>query len=244
MGSTYLELVNKVLRRLNEVEISESDFPSVKGIHALAKDAVKDAINAINTNRTEWPFNAYEHSITLQPGVEEYPWPENYSAADWDSFQIQKSDTFNIRSRTLVKINRDQWYKYRKDLDDDSLAVGIDEPKFVSESHGRGFLVTPSPDKQYQLKYRYYINSPELENFDDKTTIPTKYDYVIATGAMYFVNMFKGDTEATDRAGSKFQEYIKDMVLHMFPIDQYIYNTMVSNKSPYSSTRMWTGFNP
>ena len=41
MPSTYIDLCNKTLRRLNEVEISADNFPSVRGVQALVKDAVK-----------------------------------------------------------------------------------------------------------------------------------------------------------------------------------------------------------
>ena len=58
MGSTYLDLTNRVLRRLNEVEIESSDFSSVRGIQAAAKDAVLDTVRNINSQKFEWPFNA------------------------------------------------------------------------------------------------------------------------------------------------------------------------------------------
>ena len=46
--STFLDLTNQLLRRLNEVEIAQADFPSVRGVQATAKDAIKNAIAKIN----------------------------------------------------------------------------------------------------------------------------------------------------------------------------------------------------
>ena len=44
MPSTYLDLTNKLLRKINEVEISEADFSNTRGVQTLAKDAIADAI--------------------------------------------------------------------------------------------------------------------------------------------------------------------------------------------------------
>jgi hypothetical protein len=58
MPTTYLDLCNQVLRRLNEVEIVAADFPTVRGVHALVKDAVQSAIARLNQAEYSWPFNA------------------------------------------------------------------------------------------------------------------------------------------------------------------------------------------
>jgi len=62
MASTFLNLCNQTLRRLNEVEISEAEFLTVSGVQALVKDAVKSAVARINQSEFEWPFNAASHT--------------------------------------------------------------------------------------------------------------------------------------------------------------------------------------
>ena len=57
MPTTYINLCNLVLRRLNEVEIDESRFSSARGVQSLAKDAVKNAIAKINQSEYSWNFN-------------------------------------------------------------------------------------------------------------------------------------------------------------------------------------------
>ena len=69
--STFLDLTNQLLRRLNEVEIAQADFPSVRGVQATAKDAIKNAIAKINQAEYEWPFNAVEHTQLLVVGQED-----------------------------------------------------------------------------------------------------------------------------------------------------------------------------
>ena len=44
MAYEYLSLVNDVNRRLNEVELSSSNFATAAGFYSSAKDAVKAAI--------------------------------------------------------------------------------------------------------------------------------------------------------------------------------------------------------
>ena len=92
MPSTYITLCNQVLRRLNEVEISESDFANVRGIQSVVKDSVKSAIAKINQAEYGWPFNAAEHTQVLTAGQSEYVWPDYYKISDWSSFQIQKDN--------------------------------------------------------------------------------------------------------------------------------------------------------
>ena len=47
MASTYLVLINNVLRDLNEVELTSSTFSSSRGIQTSAKDFVNRAITDI-----------------------------------------------------------------------------------------------------------------------------------------------------------------------------------------------------
>jgi len=78
MPSTYIDLCNQVIRRLNEVEIASADFANVRGIQALVKDSVKAAVARINQAEFEWPFNAAEHTETLAAGQTEYTWPSYF----------------------------------------------------------------------------------------------------------------------------------------------------------------------
>ena len=54
--STFINLTNELLRRLNEVQIDESSFASAKNVQALAKDAINSAIRQTLQDAQEWPF--------------------------------------------------------------------------------------------------------------------------------------------------------------------------------------------
>jgi hypothetical protein len=228
MPSTYMELTNRLLRRVNDVEITESDFLSVRGIQATAKDCVLDTIREINSCKIDWPFNAVEHSQTLEVGVEEYAWPLQFTACDWNSFQIQKDEALSINHSHLLLITREQWYHKFRDQDYDSESTGVRIPVFVFPSHGQGWGVSPSPDQEYSIKYRYYKNPDDLVAYNDQVTIPSKFDYVILAGALYHMNLFKENSDGVQIIKQKFDQGLKDMSNLFLPNPTYIYDTRVN----------------
>ena len=227
MPSTYISLCNQVLRRLNEVEVAEGAFDSVTGVQALVKDAVKAAVAKINQAEFEWPFNAAEETDTLVVGQEEYTWPSFYKIADWNSFQIQEDTALGVSFTTLKYIERDEWYKNHRDNDDASGTIGISVPRFVFPSHGNGYGVSPSPDKAYTLKFRYYQNYSNITAADDVTRIPDSYDTVLVDGALYHLYMFKDNLEASQASFMAFEKGIKDLQTLYINNYEYIRDTRV-----------------
>ncbi len=211
MGSTFLQLTNKVLKRINEVELTDTTFNSARGIHAVCKDAVVDAINEINQQEWEWPFNALDTTQTLIVGQNEYSWPTYFKAVDWESFEIMKNETLGVRSKNLLEIDRDQWYKFLKPTDDDNSLTGVGVPQYVFKSHGEKFGVSPSPDKPYNLYFRYYITPNDLVNYNDTTSIPTQYDNVIVSGALVHVNLFKENPQGVSIAEATYKKGLSNM---------------------------------
>lgn len=225
MPSTYISLCNQVLRRLNEVEISDSDFANVRGIQALVKDSVKAAVAKINQAEFEWPFNAAEHTQTLVAGQSEYTWPDYYKISDWNSFQLQKNDALDVDYTTLTYMDRDEWYSKHRDEDYKSGTAGKAQPTHVFPGHGNGFGVTPSPDKAYSVRFRYYLNYSDITDFDDVTRIPSSFDTVIVDGALYHLYMFKDNLEAAQAAFIAFERGIKDLQTLYINNYEYIRDT-------------------
>lgn len=217
MPSTYMDLTNRLLRRLNEVEIEEADFASVKNIQATAKDCILDTVREINTAKSAWPFNAVETTQVLTVGTEEYDWPADFSNVDWTSFQILKDDALNINHKKLILINREEWYRYLRDLDYDSETDGRDIPSYVFHGHGEGFGISPSPDQAYTVSYRYYKNPTDLSAYNDQVTIPAKFDYVIMAGALYQMNLFKENIEGTNLMRQRFERGLDTMTQLFLP---------------------------
>lgn len=228
MPSTYMDLTNRLLRRVNDVEIAEADFMSARGIQGTAKDCVLDTVREINASRIDWPFNAVEQSQNLVVGIEEYAWPADFTSADWESFQIQKDDSLNVSHKQLKPISREEWYHNLRDTDYDSGAAGKAIPDYCFPSHGNGWGVSPSPNAAYPIKFRYYKNPTDLSAFDDEVRIPSKFDYVIVAGALYYMSLFKENSDSVAIMKSKFESGLRDMTNAFLPNPSYVYDSRVN----------------
>lgn len=211
MPTSYIDLCNQTLRRLNEVEIAEADFSSARGVQALVKDAVKAAVAKINQAEFGWPFNAAEETDTLIVGQTEYTWPQYFKVADWNSFQIQANDNLGAGYKTLKFIEQDEWYSDHRDADYTAGVTGRDMPEYIFPAHGNGYGVSPSPNKAYTLKFRYFMNYSDITNATDVTRIPESYDTVLIDGALYHMYMFKDNMESAQAAFIAFEKGIKDL---------------------------------
>ncbi len=228
MASTYIDLCNKTLRRLNEVEIPSSDFLTVRGVQALVKDSIKAAVAKINQAEFEWPFNAAEFTQTLVAGQSEYSWPNAFKKADYNTFQIIKDSSLNTGFKTLKYIERDEWYASRRDADYEAGSVGIGIPEYVFPSHGTGFGVTPSPNAAYQVRFRYFLNYTDLTNATDVTRIPQSFDTVVIDGALYHMYMFKDNAESAQLAFQAFMNGLKDLQTLFINNYEYVRDSRIS----------------
>ena len=227
MPTTYLDLCNQVLRRLNEVEIAQDDFANARGVQALVKDAVKASVARINQQEYEWPFNAASHTMTLAAGTSEYSWPDFFKAADFNPFQIQKNDGLGTGFKTLTPMDRDEWYQRHRDIDNEAGAAGRGVPDHVFAGHGNGFGVTPVPDKAYTLKFKYYLNYSDLTAYNDVTRIPSSYDTVLIDGALYHLYMFKDNIESAQAAFMNFERGLKNLQTLYINNFDYVRDTRV-----------------
>lgn len=90
MTILYDILVNRVLRALNEVPITDSTtFASATGFHADVKDAVNMAIFDIYTEQEiKWPFARDKFYLVTEVGTREYTPYARATNIDWNSFYI------------------------------------------------------------------------------------------------------------------------------------------------------------
>src|SRR5882672_2580991 len=86
MATTFLQLTNRVLTRMNEVNLTSSNFATATGASSLAQQTVNDAIRMILTEEQEWPFTISNISQTLTSGTNEYA--HSKDLVDWESFAI------------------------------------------------------------------------------------------------------------------------------------------------------------
>ena len=103
MAETYLTLTNKVLARLNEVQLTSTSFANARGIQVQASNAVNESIRFINQREFNYPFNHATETKTLTAGVVRYSLPTSTKTVDYNTFRIVKdSDLGNSGYRLNI----------------------------------------------------------------------------------------------------------------------------------------------
>ena len=95
MASTYLTLINNVLRDINEVELTSSSFSSSRGVQTSVKDFVNRSITDIINSELNWPFTRAEGSLDLTSGKQLYAYATIASTLkylDYDTVFLQPKD--------------------------------------------------------------------------------------------------------------------------------------------------------
>ena len=76
MAESFLTHTNRVIARLNEVQLTSSNFTSSRGIQTQCKNAVNDAINYVFQREFGWGFSHAEQTKTLVAGTTRYAFDE------------------------------------------------------------------------------------------------------------------------------------------------------------------------
>jgi len=90
MSGTYLSLTNSVIARLNEVQLTSSNFSSARGIQIQAQNAINEAVRYINQREFNYPFNHATATKTLTAGVVRYSLPSSTKTVDYSTFRLIK----------------------------------------------------------------------------------------------------------------------------------------------------------
>jgi len=233
MSGTYLTLTNSTLARLNEVQLTSSNFTSAVGIQAFVKEAVNRALNDIANEEPQLPFFAAAASGGTDPfygnvtvaSVAGTRWyllksgssdiTTDYASIDWDDFYIT---TINVSgesapyvSKGLKFISLTDWRRYLRDSenDDDADTQQYGEPKYVIRSPDhRKFGLSPIPDKVYNVHFYAYNAPTALSAYSDEIVLPDQYANVITAKARYYVWQFK---ESPQQAAFALDDYKKGM---------------------------------
>ena len=106
MATTYITLVNDLLRRLNEVTLTTSGegFSTAKNVQAIAKDAINNAIREILQDGHQFPFLKTTTTQTLTAGTGTYDLPTDMASVDWDTFYLQALSSAGNSASSLSTI--------------------------------------------------------------------------------------------------------------------------------------------
>jgi len=226
MAYDFLGLVNEVNRRLNETELTSSNFASAKGFYAQVKDAINASIRDINQTEYNWPFNHVEQEDVLSSNVTRYAFPHDAKLLDFDSFRIKEDTTLGNATNKLNVIAYEEYLnKYVEQEYNSTSRQGV--PKMVAHGPALEYILTPEPNAAYTLVYEYYRVPVDLELYDDVSSIPERFKHVIVDGAMHYAYLFRGNTQDALVAKEKYQEGIKNMRSMLINRTYYIRSHMI-----------------
>lgn len=211
MAYDYINLVNEVNRRLNEVELTSGNFTNAKGFYSQIKDSVNSAIRDINQTHYEWPFNHVLAEETLTAGTTRYAFPNDAGSIDFDTFRIKESTTFGNATVKLNVVDYDDYLKNSVDQEYGDNTSKREVPSSVFQAPSLEWGVVPPPDQDYEAVYEYYRVPVDLQNATDVPSIPERFRHVIIDGAMYHAYMFRSNEQAANIAKGKFEEGLKRM---------------------------------
>ena len=105
MAETFLTHTNRVIARLNEVQLTSSDFASSRGIQTQCKNAVNEAVRYINQKEFQYPFNHSTKTQTLTAGTVKYSIQTDAKTVDYNTFRLVKDSDLSTSGGRLPILN-------------------------------------------------------------------------------------------------------------------------------------------
>jgi hypothetical protein len=147
MATTYLVLSNRILRELNEVELTSTTFSSSRGIQTAVKDFVNKSIHDIYNEGAELPLLHTTKTQALTTGDGEYDFPSDMRRVDFESFFLKPTELITNGEFTS---NITSW------------TTGDGSPAYTSSGNGRLNLndaaayqaINTTVNKTYKLQIR------------------------------------------------------------------------------------------
>ena len=231
--ATYLNLTNELLRELNEVVLTSSNFGDAVGIQAHAQDCINRAYSDIVMAEPQWAFLATGESGATDPfygnvyvetvaGTRWYELKESsssitadYGSVDWDNFYLTTIGVSGVSSpytsQNLKFVTTEEWKDHLRESEniDDADTQNYGEPKFVIRSpDARKFGVSPIPDKVYRVWFFAWDLPTALDAHGDATVFPDVYSPVLMARAHYHFHQFK---DAPQQAAFALEDYKKGL---------------------------------
>ena len=231
--ATYLNLTNELLRELNEVVLTSSNFGDAVGIQAHAQDCINRAYSDIVMAEPQWAFLATGESGATDPfygnvyveTVAGTRWYElkassssitaDYGSVDWDNFYLTTIGVSGVSSpytsQNLKFVTTEEWKDHLRESEniDDADTQNYGEPKFVIRSpDARKFGVSPIPDKIYRVWFFAWDLPTALDAHGDATVFPDVYSPVLMARARYHFHQFK---DAPQQAAFALEDYKKGL---------------------------------
>jgi len=184
---TYLQLINKVLIRLREPQVSsvhETPYSSLVGEFVNdAKQMVEDA----------WDWSALRNTLTLTTSSGTF----NYNLTGSGN-RIEILDVVNDTSNGFMKYETQHWFN-NTFLNNDPISGSPTYYTFngVDSNGDTAVDIYPIPDGVYDIRFNCILRTPELSLETDTVNIPT---LPIINLAVALATRERGETGGTSAA--------------------------------------------
>jgi hypothetical protein len=234
MSYNYIDLVNEVNRRLNEVELTSVNFNNTSGFYSQIKDSVNASLRDVYDAGQDWPFNHVITEDVLSVGTTRYAFPSDASTLDFDTFRIKADTTLGNDTVKLTIMQYEDYLERAVDQEYSTDTSKLTIPKHIVHAPSLEWLVVPAPDQAYEIVYEYYRVPVDLINTTDVPAVPERFRHVIIDGAMYHAYMFRSNEQAANLAKNKFEEGIKRMRTMLVNRVSYMRSTAI-NRGMFST---------
>ena len=163
---TYKNLVNNVLRRLRETEVSSSGSIQDNAYSKLVGDLVNDAKNTVE-NAWDWSALRTTLTVTTQANVFNY-------ALTGSGNSIKELNVLNDTTNVVMSYQSANWFDEKYLIQD----VVTGSPEYftyngVNNSGDTLIDVYPKPDGVYALRFNCVLRNVPLSADDDTLKIPS-----------------------------------------------------------------------
>jgi len=231
MAYDFLGLVNDVNTRLNEVQLTSSNFGTATGFYQQAKDAVNSSIRYINQSQYEWPFNHVEQEEELSAGTTRYSLPSDCKSVDIDSFRIKRDAALGNSTVKLAVLSYEEYLETYVDQEYNTSTGIRGIPQYVFQTPHFEYGVTPAPKEDYEIVYEYFRYPVDMISATDVPIIPERFRHVVVDGAMYYAYLFRSNSQDAVILRDKFEDGIKQMRSMLVNRTEYVRSTAITTGS-------------
>ena len=198
---TYLDLVNNVLRRLRETEVSSVQSTSYS---KLIGDLINDAKDLVETS---WDWSALRTTLTITTTADVF----NYSLTGSQN-NIKELNVLNDTSNLIMQYQTNNWFDSQFLLGNPVSGAPMYYTYNGVDSDGDTLIdVYPKPDGVYSLRFNCALRNGDLSADTDTIKIPSM---PVVHLAVAFASRERGETGGTSSAEyfSMANKYLSDAI--------------------------------
>jgi hypothetical protein len=198
---TYLDLVNNVLRRLRETEVSSVQSTSYS---KLIGDLVNDAKDLVETS---WDWSALRTTLTITTTADVF----NYSLTGSQN-NIKELNVLNDTSNLIMQYQTNNWFDSQFLLGNPVSGAPLYYTYNGVDTDGDTLIdVYPKPDGVYSLRFNCALRNGDLSADTDTIKIPAM---PVVHLAVAFASRERGETGGTSSTEyfSMANKYLSDAI--------------------------------